>query len=196
VEAVVASLESGLRPGGQLILGASDRLTSSARRLEDIVAKPPPVPRPRLRRPLGISDRGDAPVAAADPGRGSVKEALEAANVGEYAAAVEVTESILADDPLQAEAYFVRGLAELAAGDPQSAAASHRRALYIDPAFGLAAFQLGRAQDLRGDGRAARRAYRQALRALEEDDGRHRQLLAGVDVGDVVAACRARLAEP
>jgi tetratricopeptide (TPR) repeat protein len=124
-----------------------------------------------------------------------VKAALEEANAGRYAAAVEATERILADDPLDAEAYFVRGLAELAGGDPGAAADSHRRALYIDPAFGLAAFQLGRAQDLRGDARAARRAYRQALRALEEDGGRHRDLLAGVDTADVVAACHARLAE-
>jgi chemotaxis protein methyltransferase CheR len=194
VEAVVASLESALRPGGQLILGASDRLSSSARRLEDIVANPP-APRPAFRKPLGRTARADAPVAAPRPEEASVKQALEAANAGEYAAAVEATERILADDPLDAEAYFVRGLAELAGGDPAAAAASHRRALYIDPAFGLAAFQLGRAQDLRGDARAAARAYRQALRTLEEDDGRHRDLLAGVDAGDIVAACRGRLGQ-
>jgi chemotaxis protein methyltransferase CheR len=166
VEAVVSSLESALLPGGQLILGASDRLTSSARRLEGVVAGPPEPPRRRrLRRPLGRAGR-------------------------------EETERVLAADPLDAEAYYVRGLAELAEGDPGAAVTSHRCALYIDPTFALAAFQLGRAHDLRGDERAARRAYAQALRSLEEDDAPPANLLVGVGVGDIVAACRERLAEP
>ena len=168
VEAVVSSLESALRPGGQLILGASDRLSSSAQRLAGIAAGPPASittraaeaprrQRTQLRRPLG---RGDAP-----------------------------------DDPLDAEAYFERGLTELAEGDPGSAIGSLRRALYIDPTFALAAFQLGRAWDARGDAHAARRAYVQALRALGQDDARHLDLAPGVGVDDIATACRARLAE-
>ena len=211
VETVVASLESALRPGGQLILGASDRLTSSAQRLEDIVAAPPrpaagtpvgasrqipPRQRAQLRKPLGRAGRRVDATAIARSAQGwSVKDALEAANAGEYAAAVEATDRVLAEDPLNAEAYFVRGLSELAGADPDAAIGSLRRALYIDPSFGLAAFQLGRAQDMQGDARAARRAYRQALRTLDPDDDRHRDLLAGVDVGDLAAACRVRLAE-
>ena len=172
VEAVVSSLESALRPGGQLILGASDRLSSSAQRLAGIAAGPPESTvariagaprkqRTQLRRPLGRADgRGDAP-----------------------------------DDPLDAEAYFVRGLTELAEGDPDTAIGSLRRALYIDPTFALAAFQLGRAWDARGDARAARRAYAQALRALDQDDARYLDLAPGVGVDDIATACRARLAE-
>jgi len=209
VESVVGSLESVLRPGGQLILGASDRLTSSARRLEDVLAgstelagnAPGRAPRgasrrqrARFRKPLGRGDRGDVQRAPRAVGEWSVKDALEAANGGEYAAAVEATERVLAEDPLDAEAYFVRGLTELASGDPGSAVASLRRALYIDPGFALAAFQLGRAQDMRGDARAAQRAYRQALRTLGREDDRHQDLLAGVGVEDVAAACRAWLA--
>ncbi len=90
-----------------------------------------------------------------------------------------MTERLLDADPLDADAHFVRGLAELRVGDPASAAASLRRALYVDPDFGLAAFQLGRAHDESGDAVAARRAYEQALRALEP--------------GDVAAACAMRL---
>jgi chemotaxis protein methyltransferase CheR len=123
-----------------------------------------------------------------------VKDALESANSGEYAKALEKTERVLADDPLNAEAYFVHGLTELVGGDPGAAIASLRRALYIDPTFALAAFQLGRAHDLQGDARAARRSYSQALGTLDSNDDRHRNLLAGVDVGDIAAACRARLA--
>jgi chemotaxis protein methyltransferase CheR len=211
VEAVVTSLESALRPGGQLILGASDRLSSSAQRLADVAAPPPGstvlsaagtsrrIPRrqrTQLRKPLGRADRrGDAPTAARPAEQCSVKGALRAADAGEYAAAIEVAEGVLVDDPLDAEAYFVRGLTELAGGDPGSAVGSLRRALYIDPTFALAAFQLGRAWDARGDARAARRAYAQALRALDQDDARHQDLAAVVDIGDIAAACRARLAE-
>ncbi|HET7485221.1 MAG TPA: CheR family methyltransferase [Solirubrobacterales bacterium] len=209
VESVVASLESALRPGGQLILGASDRLTTSARRLEDIVAGSSEVvagaaprasrrvrgrQRARLRKPLGRAARADATVAAASAEGRSVKDALEAANGGEYSVAVETTERILAGDPLNAEAYFVRGLTELACGDPGSSVVSFRRALYIDPTFALAAFQLGRAQDVRGDAEAARRAYAQASRAIDRGDDRHQDLLGGVGMGEIAAACRARLA--
>jgi chemotaxis protein methyltransferase CheR len=196
VEAVVAYLESALRPGGQLILGASDRLSSSARRLEGIVSCAPVPRRQRapLRRPLGRADRADGSAPARPSEEWSVKDALEAANSGEYANALEKTERVLADDPLNAEAYFVRGLTELVGGDPGSAIASLRRALYIDPTFALAAFQLGRSHDLQGDDRAARRSYAQALTTLDRNDDRHQDLLAGVDVGDIVAACRARLA--
>jgi chemotaxis protein methyltransferase CheR len=209
VEAVVAHLESALRPGGQLILGASDRLSSSARRLEGIVASAPtlavdipagaapPAPRRRrapLRRPLGRADRAGGPAPARPAEEWSVKDALESANSGEYANALETTERVLADDPLNAEAYFVRGLTELVGGEPGSAIASLRRAMYIDPTFALAAFQLGRAHDLQGDDRAARRSYAQALNTLDRNDDRHQDLLAGVDVVDIVAACRARLA--
>jgi chemotaxis protein methyltransferase CheR len=200
VETVVAHLESALRPGGQLILGASDRLSSSARRLEGIVSAAPVPRRQRapLRRPLGRGDRAEDRADGSAPARPSeqwsVKDALESANSGEYAKALEKTERVLAGDPLNAEAYFVRGLTELVGGDPGAAIASLRRALYIDPTFALAAFQLGRAHDLQGDARAARRSYAQVLGTLDGSDDRHQDLLAGVDVGDIAAACRARLA--
>ncbi|HWG09487.1 MAG TPA: hypothetical protein VN672_10835 [Solirubrobacteraceae bacterium] len=110
-------------------------------------------------------------------------------------AAIETTGGILSADPLNAEAYFVRGMAELAAHDPIAAAESLRRALYIEPTFALAAFQLGRAHDRRGDARAAVRAYRQALRAIADGGERHHALLGQVSAEDVAAACRTRLRE-
>jgi predicted TPR repeat methyltransferase len=70
---------------------------------------------------------------------------------------------------------------------------SFRRALYVDPSFGLAAFKLGRAHDASGERAAARRAYERALRALDPEDERHRLILDQVDLGDVAAACRVRL---
>jgi hypothetical protein len=41
---------------------------------------------------------------------------------------------------------------------------------------------------------AARRAYEQALRTLDPEDERHELLLQQIDLGDVAAACHARLA--
>jgi chemotaxis methyl-accepting protein methylase len=217
-ERVVESLQSALRPGGQLILGAADRLTSSARRFADLAAgrwrnaqpAPPPArpaasPRRRPRQEAAArrgpdektarttTARARASTTAMPARRRTVTEAQAAAGVGDYAAAIEIAGEILAHDPLDAEAYFVRGLAELATRDPIAACESLRRALYIDPSFALAAFQLGRAQDLRGDARAALRAYRRALRTLDPEDTRYAHLLERVNVGDIAAACRSRL---
>ncbi len=102
--------------------------------------------------------------------------------------------ALLAENPLDAEAQFVHGLIALEAGDPAAAAAALRRAVYADAKFALAAFTLGRAYDALGDGQAARRSYRQALRHLDPDDQSHDVLLKHVDIGDIAAVCRARLA--
>jgi chemotaxis protein methyltransferase CheR len=98
-----------------------------------------------------------------------------------------------APDPLDAEASYLRGLAELEAGNAAEAERFLRRALYVDPSFGLAAFSLGRAHEAAGDVRAARRAYEQALRTIDLDDERHHHLLEQVGLGDVATACRVRL---
>jgi chemotaxis protein methyltransferase CheR len=94
---------------------------------------------------------------------------------------------------LDARTHFVRGLNELENGDAVSAVASFRRAVYVDPDFGLAAFTLGRAHEALGDRAAATRAYRQALHALADVD--HDPVLTEVSLGDVEVACRARLEE-
>jgi chemotaxis protein methyltransferase CheR len=194
VEQVIASLERGLAPRGMLLLGAADRLCGSARRLARRDAPrpaPQPAPARALRRPLG-RERVE-PVLAAPVADREIAAALAAANQGSLEDTLAVTERILHDDPLDANAYFVRGLAELGVGDPDSAAESLRRALYVDPAFGLAAFQLGRAHEGRGDRAAAARAYEQALHTLVPGDGRHDAILDQVDLGDVAAACAMRL---
>jgi chemotaxis methyl-accepting protein methylase len=197
VERVIGSFEGALRPAGQLILGAADRLSGTARRLGHaaLVApverrRPAAAAAPRaLRRPLGVA----APAPPRRRTEDRVEDALWAADAGDLDRALAIIDRVLAVEPLNADAYFVRGLAELGRGDHQAAATSLRRALYVDPSFGLAAFKLGRAHDARGDTKAALRAYEQALRTLDPDDGRHRLMLDKVDVGDVAAACRARL---
>jgi chemotaxis protein methyltransferase CheR len=190
IERVIEGLERSVRPGGTVVVGAADALYGTASRLASLTA-PPPARGPRkeqrlLRRPLGRKAElsRDERLAAA----------LAAANAHLREDALGHAEALLAADPLDADAYFLRGMVELEAGDALNAAASLRRALYVDPSFALASFTLGRAQDALGDAKAARRAYEQALRTLDPDDDRHELLLQQVDVGDIAAACRARLA--
>ncbi|MDX6512075.1 MAG: chemotaxis protein methyltransferase CheR [Gaiellaceae bacterium] len=184
VKQVVTSLLGALSRDGVLLLGAADALCDSATRAateSSPAAKQRKRARPTLfRRPLG---RAEAPL----------QQALNAADAGRTADALAAVARLLRAEPLDADAYFVRGLVELDGGDADRAVRSFRRALFVDPGFGLAAFKLGRAYDASGNPEAARRTYAQALRTLAPDEGRHEQILAQVDLGDVAAACRARL---
>jgi chemotaxis protein methyltransferase CheR len=203
---VVRSLESALHPGGELILGAADRLASATRRLGASIAGQAapaggpcalPARRPRPwrsdtppRRPRATrSQRASAPRSAL-----RIDPLIGAADRGDYAGAIESAKQILAADPMNAEAHFVKGLSELADGDAEVAVESLRRALYVEPSFALAAFQLARAHDRSGDEQAARRAYVQTLRALASDTDGSRLMIEPDDVGEIAAACRARLA--
>ncbi len=103
------------------------------------------------------------------------------------------TRRLLADDPMNASAHFLQGLAALEAGDAQAAVVALRRALYADPRLGVAAFQLGRAYESLGKPAAARRAYEQALRTCEPEGDLHDPLLDQVELGDVVTAVKTRL---
>ena len=191
VEQVIRSLERGLAPGGMLLLGAADRLCRSAGRLatpEEVEPRRPrpwgSAPKPVPRSPLGREPaRPEAELAVA----------LQAANEGSLGTALEVTERMLQADPLDADAHFVRGLAELSGGDPVAAIGSLRRTLYVDPRYAPAAFLLGRAHEQLTDGTAAGRAYEHALKTLEPGDGRQEAMIAQVDLGDVAAACAIRL---
>jgi chemotaxis methyl-accepting protein methylase len=219
VERVVRSLERALAPGGMLVLGAADRLC----RLPDPArpraprAAPPavpwrarlgkaardraaePAPRRSWRTParepgVPAPEAASAPASPAADGPTLLAAALAAADAGRMEEALAATERALAVDPLDADAHYIRGVAQLGSGDGPAAAESLRRALYVDPGFALAAFQLGRAYDLLGDQPAARRAYQQALRTLSPDHERQQRLVAGVDLADVASACGARLA--
>ena len=120
--------------------------------------------------------------------------ALDAAGKGDRDGAMAQVRLLLGENALDADAHFVDGLVALEAGRPAEAVAAMRRALFADSRFALAAFTLGRAYDVLGDTLAARRSYQLALRTLDPADDRHRQLLQQVDIGDIAAACRVRLA--
>jgi chemotaxis protein methyltransferase CheR len=214
VDRVLKSLEGALWPGGRLILGAADRISGQLRRSTagapgaakrpralPVVGKPtggaPGPPRAAVVRAVsGASDvpgPGGTTVAATRQARRErLSGALRAADRGELEVALRIAGDALAADPLDPEAYFVMGLAELASGRPRPAIGSLRRALYIDPTSGMAAFKLARAHDSLGESGPARRAYRQALRILELEI---RELPRGEarDLAEVTTACRARL---
>ncbi len=191
VEPVIESLKRSLRPDGTLVLGAADALQRTAGPASRRAARPSRptatalVPERRLRPPLGREP--------SMPREQRLQAALDAAGQGDRDGALAQVTFLLADDPLDADAHFIGGLVALEAGHPARAAAALRRALCADPTIGLAAFALGRAYDALGDKLAARRSYKLALRTLDPEDDRHGRMLQQVDIGDIAAACRARL---
>jgi chemotaxis protein methyltransferase CheR len=192
VSQVIESLQRSLRPDSMLMLGAADALQRTGARpaappgqAAATMLTPERAPRRPLRKPL----RSEPPLTREQ----RLAAALDAADQGNRDGALASVASMLADDPLDADAHFIDGLVTLQAGRPAEAAAALRRALYADASFGLAAFTLGRAYDGLGDTLAARRSYEVALRTLDPEDDRHRQMIQQVDLGDMAAACRARL---
>jgi chemotaxis protein methyltransferase CheR len=184
----IEALEQSVRPGGTLMLGGADTLRRTIPPPAAPVARPPGAvrsgQRPFRRPPVTPSPRSREQRLSA---------ALAAADRGDSDDALAQVASVLADSPLDAGAHFIDGLVALGAGDPARAAAALRRALYTDAAFAPAAFTLGCAYDALGDTSAARRAYQQALRTLDPEDRQHEPILQQVDIGDIAAACRARL---
>jgi tetratricopeptide (TPR) repeat protein len=184
VERVARSLTGAARPSGRLILGAADRISGPTASAAGLASAAPPA----RRRP----PRAHAPAPRPAPEDG-LAAALAAADAGRLDAAIELIGDVLARDPLNADAHFVRGLAELGSGDASASVRSLRRALYVDPGFSLAAFELGRAQEARGDASAAAQAYEQALRTLEASGARSSRVLDDIDPADIAAVCHLRL---
>jgi chemotaxis protein methyltransferase CheR len=191
-ECVVERLDTALRPDGKLLLGVADALRRTFQ-----VATPAspagPAARPRAARAGGRSPVPRPRTPPREPRGRRLAAALAAAGKGHRDIALAEVQSLLALNPLDADAHFVYGLVVLEAGEPARAVAAFRRALYTDPTFALAAFTLGCAHDALGDQAAARRAYEQALRTLDPADTRHELLLQQIDVGDIAAACQTRL---
>jgi tetratricopeptide (TPR) repeat protein len=199
VDNVIGSLQRSVSRGGTLILGAADRISASPPAAGAIPALAPGRPRstpdaspkhkrmPAPQQPkAGPSDPGVATVEA------GLVAAVAAADAGDLDTAVELAGAVLASEPLNAQAHFIRGLALLSNGDPRAAAESLRRALYVRPDFALAAFNLGRALELTGDRAAASNSY---TRALRNCDGPRAEVATDDEIspGDLAAACRLRI---
>ena len=202
VAPAVEALRRALRPGGTLLLGHADALPQEVSGAPGGPGGPalgralrPPatkVPRPPLTRALRPPLTSEPPPSHQE----RLTAVLDAAGRGDTDTALSRLAAMLADNPLDPDAHFVDGLVALKGDRPAGAAAALRRALCADATFGLAAFTLARAYDALGDKPAARRSYGVALRTLDVADDRHGRLLQQVGIGDMRAACRARLGTP
>jgi chemotaxis protein methyltransferase CheR len=194
------------------VWGAAERLSGKARPLQQVRGSEVAGPRfPRVRgslrsvpvRPSKQSGaraevERPAPVlglatAAARPSRPTPADAMRAADRGELDLAVGIARDVLALDPLDPQAHFIRGVAELARDDARAAVEPLRRALYIDPNFGLAAFKLACAHDALGEEGPARRAYERTLRTLDHYGPGQTARSDRFDLLDMAAACHSRL---
>jgi len=178
VARTIARLRSAVTPTGTLVVGTADRLS-------ELPARPAVLPPPTA---AGVSPPPVRPPAPAPPARPEAdppepppaqRGALESAPAADAGALVA----------------FEEGTATLGDGDAERAVVLLRRALYLDPAMAVAALQLGRAHELRGDPAAARHAYHRALRLAAAAGDPATLLYDRIGVSDVIAACDARLRE-
>ncbi len=120
-------------------------------------------------------------------------DAMKAADGGKLDLAVQIAQDVLAEDPLDSQAHYIRGVAELARQDARAALEPLRRALYIDPNFSLAAFKLACAHDALGELGPARRAYERTQRTLDHCATEQTTRADQLDLLDMATACHTRL---
>jgi chemotaxis protein methyltransferase CheR len=193
--ATALRLRDALQPGGVVVLGASDQLTLPRSKQPRMTAPPASgAQRPASPRavPPGATPTPAVPAWSVLDAPTPLGLALAAADAGRLDEALAAITPILAADPLNTVALCVQGLALHVQGDPVGAVHSLRRAVYLDPAFARAAFELGRAHEALGDRQAAERSYRQALEGIE--DGLERGSQLGPADEALADACHARLA--
>ncbi len=221
VERVLNGLEGALAPAGLLLLGAADRLSGQSFPVSQVrpgvlgprasgahaprrraLARPSTLVRPSRQNRAGADPEGADPEhstqAVGQPrqarhSRPTLADATQAADRGELDLAVTIAQDVLAEDPLDSQAHFIRGVAELARDDARAAVEPLRRALYIDPNFGLAAFKLACAHDTLGELGPARRAYQRTLRTLDHCAAEPTASSDQLDQLDITAACHTRL---
>ncbi len=212
---LVGRFHDVLAEGGYLLLGHSETLwqVSDAftlvpvgdafvyRRSHDARrAAPPSVPAPRpvlLRRPRAPQQ----PVAPRAPQDGPppALAPLDAARIalagGAYAEAVQAAESVVAADPLCADAYVVLGSALGTLGRDGDALGPLRKAVYLDPDAGHAHFMLASSLARLGQHGAAAVSYRAAAGSLATvEPASLVTMLDGRDVAELVELCQ-RLAD-
>jgi chemotaxis methyl-accepting protein methylase len=202
VDRVLESLQGALWPGGRLILGAADRISGQPQRktappARSVAPRPPTFTVPSRPARGGPATPRASVVQDAWAASGALAHGVSTATANNAArrdleVALQIAGEAVAADPLDAEAHFAMGLAELARERPRAAIDPLRRALYIDPTSGLAAFKLARAHEALGELGQARRVYRQALRTLELEI-KERPVAEALGLAEVTTACRARL---
>jgi len=174
VARTIARLREALTPTGVLVVGTADQLSELPARPAVLAPLVPGSPVPDLPPPVMATPPQPEPAAAAPPTTSPAPTPAAGPD---------------------ALAAFEEGTATLGDGDAERAVVLLRRALYLDPTLAVAALQLGRAHELRGDAGAARHAYHRALRLAAAAGDASTRLYDRIGVSDVVAACDARLRE-
>ena len=214
VEHILGALERALAPAGLLLLGAADRLSGQGLPVSRVVRPSGVGPRashahaPIYKAPVGpsrqngISADVEHPSQSVGPPKRAPRrspptpaEAMKAADRGELDLAVQIAKDVLAENPLDSQAHFIRGVAEFAREDARAAVEPLRRALFINPNFGLAAFKLACAHDALGELGSARRAYERTLRILDHCAAEQTARSDQLDLFDMADACHTRLQE-
>jgi chemotaxis protein methyltransferase CheR len=120
-----------------------------------------------------------------------LRRARQALAAGDYRAAERLAGQVCLTDPLEAEAYVVRGQALATLGLDTAAADVLRKAVYLAPAAGHAHFLLAGSLARLGQHGPAAVSYRAAAGSLESvDPGSLAAILGGRAVGELVDLCR------
>lgn len=120
-----------------------------------------------------------------------VADARAALARGDYAAAAELADQAVGQEPLRAEAFYLRGLAMVDLGQDEGALVELRKAVYLDPEMGFAHFLLAGVLDRLGDGAAACREYSAAADTLGLAPGdATAEELGGRSVRELAQLCR------
>jgi chemotaxis protein methyltransferase CheR len=190
----------GSRPPGAHTPVYRPRAQPSRRRETSADVERSPAADPSTRGPGDPRPTPAEAIKAADPStrgpgdpRPTPAEAMKAADRGELEQAVRIAREVLAEQPLDSQAHFIRGVAELARANARDALEPLRRALYIDPNFALAAFKLACAHDALGEVQPARRAYERTLRTLDHCAAEQTARSDQSDLLDIAGACHGRL---
>jgi chemotaxis protein methyltransferase CheR len=113
---------------------------------------------------------------------------------GDWQAAEETGQRLLALDGFHAGAHYVLALCREGAGDHAGAIDRHQRAIQLDPSFAMPRLHLGLLARRAGDGRTMRRELNHALTLLQREAAPRLLLFGGgFDRRALVDLCRAEI---
>jgi chemotaxis methyl-accepting protein methylase len=126
-----------------------------------------------------IHPRAEAATSETDSWRVRARDCL---NANKFAEACAVLETARERDPFCEEAHFLYGRALRALGRRDEAESAFRRAVFLDPDFALARYELGFLRHLQGDFAAALREYQRVLGSLSSRGGRGPKISGNLDL--------------
>lgn len=216
MEAVVASLNAILRPGGLLFLGAAESLWGLEHDLELVelgevfgyrrpvdagttMSVPigrqagPPAPRVDPAGPAPGSDREIPPAGSTVQAREALAGAQAALVSGDLDAAASAAQAVLGFDEFDVEAHFVVASVADRSG-ASDVVEAYRRVLYLDPGFALARACSAPLLEREGKHRRAAAEYRAAAHGLAATPARYEPYLEAMSADLLADACRRRAA--